>query len=271
MKRRLRLPGESLECIERRCRRIGVVFFVVVVAALCLISRAKAQDNYVPIYAASVGRAILKDCTPAQRAKLILGANPNSGPHNKRLADSAAVIDQARRDKVRFTFYIDGMAGVKYSPLIVRTDKGWQIVQLKKPRVKTPAEIRTERDAYVAMYGGEPWGWFLDDIKPGMTAMLSEVATWKGTIILNPGTHFQPPAFLPAAWVVIHEDEDPWKPTMLTAWEQANLKRCVVMQLNQSRTSLPAFADVTKKLAARYASELSDKGGAYNNKPLLLP
>lgn len=252
--------------------RGALVCSVVAFALVCLLLHrtARAQDNYVPCYEASVGVALLNDPAVA-KSKLILGINPNSGPHNVRLADSGQVIDKARTGKVRCTFYIDAMTGPNYSPLIIATRQGLKLEQLKTARVKTKEELRAERNAYIGLYGGEPWGWFIDDVRPGMNDVLNELATWRGQIILNPGTHYQPPAWLPRCWVVIHEDERQWKPSTLTPWEKANLSRCIVMQLNLSADSLPAFTTSTAGVAARYASPLSDRAGAYNHKPFLLP
>lgn len=236
-----------------------------IILAVLAYAAARGQSVMVPCYEPGVAVQATQQCPKGKEKSLILIMNVNSGPHWFRDGAYGRAVDAARAKGIKLAFYVDAIAGADYSPVVTGAGRVWKLTNVREPRDKTAAEMRAERDAWLAFYG-VPDFWFIDDIRARHTNLFAELATWKGRVILNPGTAMTWPAALPKCWVIIHESESGW-PRKLTRGEESSRSRCGVLGLSLSAGALDRFIGSTAGMALRYASPLTDAEGAYNKLP----
>ena len=196
-------------------------------------------------------------------SRLIEVMNVNSGPHFMPDDDYALEIKAARRFGVKIAFYVDLVAGRKYSPVLQGVGDSYKITTPSKERNKTTDELNRETRAWAEFYG-MPDFWFFDDWRKGQSPHL--MTTHGIPVILNPGTAMAPPVGMTNSKIIIHEDETGW-PRKLTTWEKVNKARCAVMGLGVRPRLLKDFLASTADMWARYASPLADDEGCYDNLP----
>jgi hypothetical protein len=247
----------------------GALWFGLILGAC---SQVRGQDVLAPCYTPAAARATMKATPRGQEAHVMLVLNVNSGPGwtskgqaLKRDPEHAKLVREIEGRGFPWAAYIDCVGGGVYSPFIHVRDGAYVVVTDKPVRVKTAQELRNERDAWM-IYGPSD-AYLFDDVRPGMSHLWAEVASWQGSpargdtrmhrVILNPGTSFEPPGILPGSVVVISEQAKAW-PRKLTAWERSNPQRCAVIGLSISGAGVSVFVRSTAGLAYRWASPLND-------------